>query len=142
MKKHSFTRQELYNLIWSTPKTKILKKYSLTSEALKNICKDFEIPIPENGYWMKLKYNKPVRKILLPDKCENGDQINLINYINNHPSNSPFHRSLFEIQNDKKAPIKVPKKLYKPDILIKNTLDFFNHCDNNGWHYVFSYRKI
>ncbi len=66
MEKNSITRQELYDLIWSVPISRLAKNYDIVDYQLRKICNDFKILVPQNGYWQKLKYNKPVSKIALP----------------------------------------------------------------------------
>jgi len=40
----------------------------------------FNIPRPYLGYWSKIRYSKPARKLKLPTHCEGKDEI----FINNH----------------------------------------------------------
>lgn len=39
----------------------------------RKICDDFNISVPQNGYWQKLNYNKPVKKIALAS-ADNEDK--------------------------------------------------------------------
>ncbi len=57
-----FTRNQLYELIWSEPLLKLSKKYCISDNGLRKICKSMNIPLPPNGYWMKIKYGKKVKK--------------------------------------------------------------------------------
>jgi hypothetical protein len=56
------TRKELYDIVWSSPITKLTLQYALSIEGLKKVCKQFEIPIPDASYWSKLKFNKKIKK--------------------------------------------------------------------------------
>jgi hypothetical protein len=60
------TREELYDLIWATPMTKLAKEFGLSGNGLKKKCLKHEIPRPPMGYWEKIKHGKPVRKPPLP----------------------------------------------------------------------------
>ena len=122
------TRKELYDLVWAESLTSLSKKYALTYDGLKKLCINNNIPIPQNGYWMKLKYNKPVVIENLPSIAQEQsiklvirDKYSKISY-----DQSPYTILCKQIGNDSKAPIKVPKKLTKPDILIQNTIELFN----------------
>lgn len=122
------TRKELYDLVWAESLTSLSKKYALTYDGLKKLCINNNIPIPQNGYWMKLKYNKPVVIENLPSisqeqsiKLVIRDKDSKISY-----DQSPYTILCKQIENDSKAPIKVPEKLTKPDILIQNTIKLFN----------------
>lgn len=122
------TRKELYNLVWAESLTSLSKKYALTYNGLKKLCINNNIPIPQNSYWMKLKYNKPVVIENLPSITQEQsikliirDKDSKISY-----DQSPYIILCKQIENDSKAPIKVPEKLTKPDILIQNTMELFN----------------
>ncbi|WP_338359210.1 hypothetical protein [Yeosuana marina] len=69
------TRIELYNLVWSKPVSTILHEYAVSQTAFKNICKENDVPLPKNGYWQKLKYNKKVVIIPLPKSDKTYDNI-------------------------------------------------------------------
>lgn len=56
------TRTELYDIVWSTTLTKLTQQYAFTNDGIKKICKQFNIPIPDGGHWMKLKFNKKLKK--------------------------------------------------------------------------------
>ena len=67
MKKITLTRQELYSMVWKEPLSSILKKYQINYLELRNVLHDLDIPIPENGYWSKIKFRKPVEIKPLPE---------------------------------------------------------------------------
>lgn len=46
------TRKEL--IVWSTSLSKLTQQYALSNEGIKKLCKQFEIPMSDNG----LKFNK------------------------------------------------------------------------------------
>ncbi|MNX77425.1 hypothetical protein D3C86_1089660 [compost metagenome] len=60
MKTAELTRKELYDIVLSTRISKLTQQYALSNDGIKKICKQFEIPMPDGGYWMKLKFNKEV----------------------------------------------------------------------------------
>ncbi|MEN8722220.1 MAG: TetR/AcrR family transcriptional regulator [Alphaproteobacteria bacterium] len=47
------TRQELYDLVWSTPLTKAAIKVGLTPTGLAKLCSRMAIPHPPRGFWRK-----------------------------------------------------------------------------------------
>ena len=71
------TRKEVYDLVWSNTLSKLSHEYALSTEGIKKLCKEFEIPIPENGYWSKFKYNKKVRIKKLNNSFKGEDKISL-----------------------------------------------------------------
>jgi hypothetical protein len=60
------TRNELYNLVWSTPMTKLAKQYSITDYELRKVCQRMNIPLPKSGHWEKLRLGKIVEVVDLP----------------------------------------------------------------------------
>ena len=52
------TRKELYDLVWSTPLSKLTKQFALSNDGIKKICKQFEIPMPDGGYWIVSRQQK------------------------------------------------------------------------------------
>jgi hypothetical protein len=66
------TRKELYDLVWENPLSKLAKKYNLSDNGLRKVCKKLDIPLPKNGYWQKIQYNKKVsiEKLPVNDKVE------------------------------------------------------------------------
>jgi len=63
---HTFIRQELYNLVWSM--LTLSKRYSISDRGLAKACTASNIPVPERGYWNKLKVGKKVFKRPLPPR--------------------------------------------------------------------------
>ena len=63
---HSFTREELYELVWSNPMSKLAKRLGVSDVGLAKACRRADIPLPGVGYWAKLQYGKKVQRILLP----------------------------------------------------------------------------
>jgi hypothetical protein len=127
----TLTRKELYDLVWSIPMTSISKKYEISSDRLKGICKKVNVPIPENGYWQKLQYKKPVTIKELPDEILSNKEV-VLNVINKNVEirSSEIlirNRLIKEIEDNHDLPIQVPLKLTNPDRLIieaKESLTF------------------
>ncbi|ESU19479.1 hypothetical protein FEDK69T_31510 [Flavobacterium enshiense DK69] len=124
MNTKEFTRNEFYDLVWATPVSKLILEYAISNDGFKKLCKQFEIPMPNSGYWGKLKFNKEVIKENLNANFSGEDKIVLTIREEGNPINvdqTPLTIRTKEIQNDIKAPLTVPDRLYKPDILIQNT---------------------
>jgi hypothetical protein len=66
MSPHSFTREQLYELVWSNPKSKLAKGLGVSDVGLAKACKRADIPVPGLGYWAKLQHGKRVSRIPLP----------------------------------------------------------------------------
>ena len=66
MATHEFTRQELYDLVWSIPMAKLAERYGISGNGLAKACRKAEIPVPERGYWAKLQAGKKAVRKALP----------------------------------------------------------------------------
>jgi hypothetical protein len=67
MKRESMTRQELYDLVWSTPMRHAAKTFGMSDVGLKKHCRSKAVPVPPRGYWNKLYAGHRVKKTPLPD---------------------------------------------------------------------------
>jgi hypothetical protein len=100
------------------------------------LCKQFDIPMPDGSYWSKLKFNKPVNKPELNTIFGGEDKIVLTIREEGNPVNvdqTPLTILAKQIQNDPKAPLTVPDKLTKPDILIQNTKNIHENRKKNDF---------
>jgi integrase len=50
----SFTRQQLYELVWSQPVMKLAKTLGVSDVGLAKACRRANIPVPYRGYWLKI----------------------------------------------------------------------------------------
>ena len=71
------TREELYNLVWAEPVTKVAKRFGVSDVALRKTCVRHNIPTPPLGYWAKLAHGKRVKQTSLPISGEGGRDISL-----------------------------------------------------------------
>ena len=67
MSHHSFTRQELYDLVWSEPMVKLAERYGISGNGLAKACRRADIPVPERGYWAKKQAGRRVSRTPLPE---------------------------------------------------------------------------
>jgi|TARA_R110002020_G_scaffold191187_1_gene390954 hypothetical protein len=135
------TRQELYELVWSKPVTHIAKQYGFSDNGIRKICKKHTIPLPNSGYWSKLKYNKPVVKAKLPKQDDNPkiilENTNPALFEGSH-KRSELAIAKKELANTKGLIFKVPNKLSKPHSLTVATRNFKNDLiygyEKGYWH--------
>lgn len=119
MEKVEVTRQELYDLVWSKPMSKLALEYNLSDNGLRKICKKHEIPLPLLGHWQKIQYNKEVKVIPLPKDFKGEDSITLNGgETKENEGITNFSKLLKEITDDTTLSFKVPDKLSNPDKLI------------------------
>jgi hypothetical protein len=67
-----FTREELYELVWSHPLRYLSGKYAISDNGLRKICKRMQIPVPNGGHWARLPVNRSPRVRL--SRRYTGDQ--------------------------------------------------------------------
>ena len=58
----SFTRRQLYELVWSKPMVTVATELGLSDVALAKICSRHRIPTPPRGYWAKLQAGKKTKQ--------------------------------------------------------------------------------
>jgi hypothetical protein len=115
----TFTRNELYEKIWSTPTIKLARDFGLSDVALGKICKKHSIPKPPLGYWAKLAHGKTVAR---PTLQTIGDQRLEIIEIRKRPLVSTGTKTHFP-DHEKEAPIAVAERLTSPHPLVRSTID-------------------
>lgn len=143
MRTKELSRKQLYDLVWSTPLSKLTLQYALSTNGIRKICKEFDIPMPDGGYWSKLKFNKKVKieklnpifggigKIILTIR-EEGNPIEV--------DQTPLAIRTKEIENDVKAHLVVPDKITNPDILTIQTQEYWKESKGNVFYD--NYKKL
>src|SRR5690242_10648846 len=71
------SRNQLYEMVWSTSMVTLSKKYAISDSGLRKICQRMNIPLPGNGHWMKLQFGKKVKVIPLPDNAKVDQSVEL-----------------------------------------------------------------
>ena len=73
-----FTREELYELVWSKPMTHIAKELAISDVALHKVCRKHAIPNPPLGWWAKKAAGKKVTQTPLPKaKADAAEEIRI-----------------------------------------------------------------
>lgn len=137
------SRKQLYDLVWSTPLSRLTIEYASSNDGIKKICKEFNVPIPDRSYWSKLKFNKKVKIEKLNPIFGGVDKIILTLREEGNPINvdqTPLTIRTKEIQNDPKAPLVVPIKITKPDILTIQTQEYWK--ESKGRLFYDNYKKL
>jgi hypothetical protein len=116
------TRKELYDLVWKNPLSKLAKEYNLSDNGLRKVCKKLDIPLPKNGHWQKIQFNKKVIIVKLPvnNKVETAITLkfreNSETIINGE--GNELNQLTKEIKTSLKDTLVFPEKLTKPNQLI------------------------
>lgn len=70
---NKLSRQDLYDLIWTTPAIKLAGEFNISDVAIAKRCRKLNVPKPPPGYWARIEAGqKPKRPPLpvLPDKID------------------------------------------------------------------------
>jgi len=120
----TFTRKQLYDLVWADPLLTLSKKYNISDVGLRKVCIRMDIPLPKGGYWSKVKVGKPVDKKELPENYQGEQQIELSLRVEGESSIelelSPEMQLQKEIEQDIELNLSISSELVNPDTLIVN----------------------
>ena len=119
----TFTRKELYDLVWKEPLSRLAKKFKISDNGLRKICKRMNIPLPPNGHYQKVQYDYKVTPIKLPEKYTGKDEVTWdersVNELVTESPKAILKRITKEIESTSGLSIKVNERLAKPNKLIK-----------------------
>jgi hypothetical protein len=110
----TYTRSDLFDLVWSTPILKLAKEVGISDVALAKACRKVGIPLPGRGYWAKSEANRP-KQPRLPKYTGTGTgEVTF--------TTDPYAIRLSRAVPDAALPVEVPAALADPDVLIASTL--------------------
>jgi len=134
MSKNQFTRQEVYDLVWSKPLRHLAEQYKFKENYWKEICTAQNIPVPPLGYWMKIEYGKQVHQTKLPI-VEKEELVNLQEYRQIQTSSIPsrYHSRTQAIQDQFPKECIVPKRLTHPCPMIEMAKKDLSQRKNESW---------
>ena len=129
-------RKELYKLVWSIPLSAIEQELIVKIQDIKVACVKYQIPLPENGHWIKLKHNKhKATPNLTPlEDSELSDEDNVFESLNKDIS--PLKRinlKKAEIEKDKRLNLRVKHHQKSFDTDVQLLINDFKNKDNQ-WH--------
>lgn len=125
----TMTRRQLYDMVWKEPLSQLSKKYKISDNGLRKVCRSMKVPFPRYGYWQMVKYGKkPVKTKFIEKfdgKLEHTFHLRDKDGKYVEVAESPFKLLLAEIENDDSLPLKVPDRLSSPDKLIIQARSIF-----------------
>lgn len=63
---HRFTRQQIYDRVWSKPMSHLAAELGTTTGILSTFLRRADIPTPSSGHWMRKEFGKPTEQPPLP----------------------------------------------------------------------------
>jgi len=142
MEKLEFTREEIYKLVWDEPLSRLARKYNISDNGLRKICKKQNIPLPRMGHWQKVKYGYKTTEIKLPKVSVDPGKITLCfrdmdgNYV--EAVESPIAKHKKELEKSEKLEFKVPLEITTLDPLIRHAQKSLL----SGKHYQYDCQEI
>lgn len=121
MSESTFTRKELYELVWSQPMLSLSKKYQISDVGLRKICTKMNIPLPKAGHWEKIRHGKKVSMAALPSEYTGKQEVSLLlRKEGDTGKKQPSPLAILEkkIENDHSLPLNISQTLISPDKLI------------------------
>jgi hypothetical protein len=119
-----FSRQQFYELVWSDSLLALSKKYNMSDNGLRKACVRMEIPLPDAGYWNKVKAGIKVAKKSLPTGYKGEQSIRLSlresDDVRSNEGLSYQSQLQWQIELDPNIDLKVKTILYVPDQLVAN----------------------
>ena len=98
------TRENLYDLVWSKPMTKVAEQFEVSGSYMARVCAVLNVPRPERGYWAKLAVGKAPARMPLPEATP-GDQLSWSRDGALGPASEPRLPPLTE----RPTPVRLPK---------------------------------
>jgi hypothetical protein len=62
MARRTLTRRELYDLVWTTPITKLAEEHGISDVGLLKTCQRYRVTTPPRGYWAKADAGNQLRR--------------------------------------------------------------------------------
>ncbi len=137
MERKTFTRKELYDLVWSTPMLTLSRKFNISDVGLRKICVKNDIPLPKAGHWQRVKFGNAEPNLPLPKEKVNEKNITLpLREDTTIKMNEPSPLTILqkEIENHLQSILNVPEKLTNPDRLIVEAKEKLLKS-NEDWQY-------
>jgi hypothetical protein len=63
----SFTREQLYDLVWKEPMLRVGERLGVSSSYMARVCTELRVPRPAPGYWAQVEFGKTPDRPPLPD---------------------------------------------------------------------------
>jgi len=134
---NTFTRKELYELVWKTPLSQLALQYNIPDEGIRKICIKYQIPLPKSGHWTKLRFKKKVIADKLPEYNEGSDVKIMLTegqaIALSDSKSSELNVLANEIELNHPKIIVVPSRISEYTKLVKETKDVLDKQRASKW---------
>jgi hypothetical protein len=139
MNNEKLSRVEFYDLVWSESFLTISKKYKIAYDGIRSICRQYDIPFPQTGYWGMKSDKQSDLKVDLPLDYSGRNEITLTLREDDDggilPTGSPRKALIEAIKEDGTLQLEVPKRLTNPDPLVISAQQNLAEKAKNRYHY-------
>jgi hypothetical protein len=114
----TFTREQLYELVWQKPLSRVAEEYAISNVGLAKICGRAGVPTPSRGYWALLEAGRAPARPPLP-KGPSIPNIRLTPRTDAPvtPEHDPLSARLAEEKRPENR-VAVPERLHSPGELV------------------------
>jgi hypothetical protein len=122
----TFERDLLYQEVWATPLTKLAKKYGLSDNGIRKVCKALDIPLPERGHWARIAAGHTV---LTPPLSPGNGKTRFVsrrtsgeNLAAKNVEDDTWLKECKVFESSPANAIRVPQEMEKPHALVVKTM--------------------
>ncbi|MBZ4037456.1 hypothetical protein K6T82_22030 [Flavobacterium sp. 17A] len=136
MDKVTFTRSELYSLVWKFPLVQIAKHYDISTMGIKNACDKMQIAVPNNRHWNKLEYKRTKAPKLSSDYI-GSNEIDVVKkryemQLRKPSKQTPLLDLVQKIEHESNDFLMVKNKLENPAKIVSDTEKYSNFLKENN----------
>lgn len=135
-KQVSFTREELYQMVWARPVLLIAKDIGISDVALAKACRRSGIPLPQRGHWAVVKSGRKIKTQALPARKATQPEVVQFSVLENPPPRPP------KSPQPVVPPIEVPVVLTKPHPLVAELKAAAGRAEEDKGVLVLNYQKV
>ncbi|MFQ5899711.1 MAG: hypothetical protein ACE5JN_15890 [Candidatus Methylomirabilia bacterium] len=129
-------REELYELVWSEPLTKVAPRHGVSDVALRKICRKMEVPAPPVGYWQRRRHGYQDPRASLPRARKGTKLVVTLDGARKAPPNhphSPEAEALLGFDSAEESRVRVPDRLARPHPLVRQTAEALGRVKPDRW---------
>lgn len=113
-KKIELCRGELYEMVWSTPVSRLSRQYGISDVGLKKVCTRLHVPTPPRGYLAKLRHGHDVSREPLPELPEGAPSVHTFHV---RPKRARENRQPGKPAQDETSSLEIRRKITVPSTL-------------------------
>ncbi len=131
----TYSRSDLFDLVWSVPLLKLAKDIGVSDVALSKACRRVGIPLPGRGHWAKSEGNRP-KQPRMPKYTGRGSGDVTFTALD------PEAFRLSRKAEDAVPRMSVPTRLVDPDVLIASTIRAAEKAKRRNGRIVFGNKRV